>query len=444
MIGKKQAAELLKREWREINSFAADLYAIVSSPHKKEIESPVEIRVQKGVTALRIVATDIATTVVKAAKQAQAQTPAQRVADLVAEVARRDSTDVSSPKAQATQEKPKAPEAREPDLPRVTQPARPVTSSDIRTVLLAPAIKSAKLAPFNPFDPPPPPLPTPSDEDVRLSIRSGLEARQSSGTVPHFTSAPQGAFPVKGPGPDDSGVVPDVRQPQAIQPFKGQQPRANSTVEIVGSVTFSGRDPVEFEVEPSVWSKRYQSYRPMTEWAAEELTHIKRARQNYDPMVGKVVSGTGNIWRVRIYNEGPNDQSAETQDTEVVEVTVLNMPPDYKIPEAGTWIGPLLQFPSRVGADENDWFFAPSPGWFGGKIAKTKVGGISAQNPATGEPGSGQCDLYTWDRVPGHAPTLWKSDVTVYNGIGSISSDKWVLLNIIDGSYFVDVARCAD
>lgn len=445
MLGLKQAAQLLRREWPDVNTFALELYAAVTSKTKKTIDGPVEIVVPKGKTALRIVASS-------EADSRKAAGPAAKRSEPAARQPLRDNTRPAGaqvaagrPSAQQQDQRKPRPEIVGPELPLARQPSQPVLSGQAPARVSPEEIKGATVAPF--MDDTPSVVDRgqrkPSDESARLSQRSSLESRQPSGVSPHFTSIQSaGNFPSKGAGddgPPEFSKTPD----SGVLLYKGQSPRNQPAVEVVGSVLFAGSEPVSFDVAPTIWSPRNQSYRPIHEWASEELTHIKRARQNYDPMIGKVVSGTGNVWRVRIYWEGPNEQSYQTQETEVVEVVVLNMPPNYKVPEAGTWIGPLVRFPSRDGVDEDDWFFCPSPDWFGGLQGKTKVGGIGAINDATGEPGSGTCDIYTWDRVPGHAPTVWKTNQTVYNTIGSVSSDKWIQVKMIGGAFYVDVARCS-
>ena len=146
-------------------------------------------------------------------------------------------------------------------------------------------------------------------------------------------------------------------------------------------------------------------------------------------MLGKVLSGTGTSWSVRLYPNGPTDEAAAFDQA----ITVQGAPSTYVAP-VDAWIAPVQPFApwGRV-PDASQWMYALAS-FLGLEIVVTPVGGITAG-------GTASCAL---QRLSGGSVVSAGTNVTVRNVFSSTvgSGARRVIVGRIDGQRVAIAEDC--
>ncbi|MBX6314763.1 MAG: hypothetical protein IRY99_17880, partial [Isosphaeraceae bacterium] len=133
----------------------------------------------------------------------------------------------------------------------------------------------------------------------------------------------------------------------APEPAPAFQPYKAPAFEVSGQTAFKG-PPVQFERAPVVFDPIKNEYRPFE--FTPDFVNIPRETERKGPFMGKVVSGSGDTYEVKLYPDGPDG----APDQETVTVTIPMIADDEKI-EADTWINPVFKF--------GDTYFCQVPVW---------------------------------------------------------------------------------
>lgn len=443
MIDAKQASQLLKSNWRNVAELAQQIVSLARSRAPRTIEAPVTIRVPAGQTALRVVPLEESPATYRAAPEGPAPRPRQQQPEQRAESA------VRSPEIEAS----RLPSPQPNDFVRTAPAASffvsPSTSSEPPPLGLTADLGTASLSPRTSefidrtvvsARPPAP-----------REIRSAAIATQSSfaPTARPFSTKPTldkiSQSPRSRPRPPDLAPVPSLK-PSASglllppeTPIFAKKYEA-PIVEVVGPAFFGGELPVQFTRPPVVYNPKTKNYEPILDRDdTESLTAIPRGAHLTWGTLGKVVSGTGETWRVTIYPDGPpaTGTGASSPATEDVDVICLGAGPNFTAP-VGKWIGPIGAFPNPGDGDD---IYVYQPSWWAmGRIMKTGAGGIPAM--AANIPGkSTTCTLYTFNGASALAIDV--TGVTCYH-LGSlpVGGNKFIQSKTIEGKYFADFEDC--
>lgn len=215
------------------------------------------------------------------------------------------------------------------------------------------------------------------------------------------------------------------------------RPHVNPVVEVEGPVSFRGKEPVQFDTPPLVWSPGTGTYEPTldvndrnqfadTFWGQ----NISRVCKIGDTDIPAAVSG-GAATPIQpssglAYIYDWNNRSLVDMGAGGSPETVYNYS-DSSIPK-NTW--------NLVINNQGDWFVIIGGG--SGSFAMTDGGAIPAMVGAV--PGSGTVTLYT---LTGGTLTAGTTSVTAYN-IGSqpVGASKFVTLAKVGGVWVVDVEPC--
>jgi len=198
---------------------------------------------------------------------------------------------------------------------------------------------------------------------------------------------------------------------------------------VSGKVSFQGHEPVQFDRLPLVRNDDSGQFEPFV--FHPEFARIPReARANTQAWPGKVVSGSGNSWKVKLYPDGPKDASTAF----TVGVSILGIPDSSTdLCPAGLWLDRVQSFPDPNGGDAQYFWILP----LGSKVAQTPAGGIPAMSGAT--PGSATCTIFDFN---GTTIASGRS-VKVFNmASGAIGASKYIVITLIDGCWFIIVEAC--
>lgn len=442
MLDASRAADLLKSNWRTPSALAQQLYSLVTSKQPRVLEAPLTIKVEPGQTALRIVQGQTSATQKNPSPAAQ-----QRA------VASSRGPSVEPPRALADFTH----EPSRPATPDNTTSALATSRQDDGFTSVSPLsvldISRRPAQPSQVFHERPP------TSDHGFGPSPAPPRNPTPGLVPiakaFLPATPPGPKPAKVRGPEASGPssraaaaidqTPQVNKSRFLNPVTASRGPSFTeaykapVVSIEGPVSFSGKEPVQFDLPPLVLNTRTQQYDPITDYDLEEGTHIPRGRTVFDPLIGKIKSATvtNGKWKVTIYPAGkpPNSgDGSNPQDTYDVDVIVPNAPTAYK-PKVGDWIGPILEKPSQVGADLNDYYYFPAGPQ--GQYAYVNAPGISAAAGAV--LGSGSITICSRTNATLNPDG---GTATCYNAGGSVPSGKYIAVAVYDGDWSTSVSPC--
>lgn len=393
MIDAKSAGRLLVKHWNDTTELARTLYEMATSRQESVIESPVVMRVPDGIQALRIESPPLATFI---AEEPPSGPPAPEPARFV----------VPEPPAPSYLPEPdRSPLVRAPEPSRPgSAPSTPTDASPFRYLApdaspSPPAPRTGVAIPQRGQNVPSPaaPLPRPtvppavSRAQVARTAREGLNARFGVVSTPTFAD-------VNAPEPNvNLGVYTpptpiSTSRPSKTNPHSVRQVPA---MEVVGSFAASPNQAVTFALPPMILNPRTRQYEPLKEWAIEGLTHIKRGMLNFDSQIGVVVGTTtsNGYWRVRIFPAGyanPSGYDDGSKQSFLADVLVIGAANGSPAP-TGKTIGPIMQWPSQVGADDNEYVYVKPSG--GTVIAKVTT--EIAKATSSTRPGKGKIQVYT-------------------------------------------------